>query len=76
MPRPSSGHRSDSLNEITRQLAEHVGPIAGVLVRRASSSTTNIREMCDALAAEIASPAARKKFLSAVHSHLRMSGEY
>jgi serine/threonine protein kinase len=73
--RPSGGHRPESLGEITRQLAQHVGPIASVLVRRASSSTTNLREMCDALAAEIASPAARQKFLSAVHSHLRMSGE-
>jgi eukaryotic-like serine/threonine-protein kinase len=47
-----------------------------VLVRRASSSSTNLREMCDALAQEIASPAARQKFLSAVHSHLRISGQY
>lgn len=75
-PRAGSGHRPESLTEITRQLAEHVGPIAGVLVRRASSSTTNLREMCDALAQEIASPAARQKFLSAVHSHLRISGQY
>jgi serine/threonine-protein kinase len=75
-PRPASGHRPESLSEITRQLAEHVGPIAGVLVRRASSSTTNLREMCDALAQEIASPGARQKFLSAVHGHLRSSGQY
>jgi serine/threonine-protein kinase len=75
-PRPGSGYRPESLTEITRQLAEHVGPIAGVLVRRASSSTTNLREMCDALAQEIASPVARQKFLSAVHSHLRTSGQY
>ncbi len=74
-PLPGSGHRPESLSEITRQLAEHVGPIAGVLVRRASSSTTNLREMCDALAQEIASPAARQKFLNAVHSHLRISGQ-
>ena len=73
-PRPSSGHRPESLSEITRQLAEHVGPIAGVLVRRASGSSTNLREMCDALAQEIASPVARQKFLSAVNSHLRISG--
>jgi serine/threonine-protein kinase len=53
-----------------------VGPIAGVLVRRASSSATNLREMCDGLAEEITSPAARQKFLAAVHSHLRISGQY
>ena len=75
-PQPSAAHRPESLSEITRQLAEHVGPIAGVLVRRASGSTANLREMCDALAQEIASPAARQKFLSAVHSHLRISGQY
>jgi serine/threonine protein kinase len=74
--RPTGGHRPESLNEITRQLAEHVGPIAGVLVRRASGSTTNLREMCNALAEEITSPAARQKFLAAVHSHLRISGQY
>jgi eukaryotic-like serine/threonine-protein kinase len=74
--RSTGAHRPESLSEITRQLAEHVGPIAGVLVRRASSSSTNLREMCDALAREIASPAARQKFLSAVHSHLRISGQY
>jgi eukaryotic-like serine/threonine-protein kinase len=74
--RPTGAYRPESLSEITRQLAEHVGPIAGVLVRRASSSSTNLREMCDALAQEIASPAGRQKFLSAVHSHLRISGQY
>ena len=72
--RPASEHSADSLSEITRQLAQHVGPIAGVLVRRASSSANNLRDMCDALAQEIASPSARQKFLSAVHSHLRISG--
>jgi serine/threonine-protein kinase len=75
-PQPTSALRTESLTEITRQLAEHVGPIAGVLVRRASSSTTNLREMCDALAQEIVSPAARQKFLAAVRSHLRISGQY
>jgi serine/threonine protein kinase len=74
--RSTGAHRPESLSEITRQLAEHVGPIAGVLVRRASSSSTNLREMCDVLAQEIASPAARQQFLSAVHSHLRISGQY
>jgi serine/threonine-protein kinase len=74
-PQPRSAYRAESLNEITRQLAEHVGPIAGVLVRRASSSTTNLREMCDALAEEITSPVARQKFLAAVRSHLRISGQ-
>jgi eukaryotic-like serine/threonine-protein kinase len=75
-PQPTSTHRPESLTEITRQLAEHVGPIAGVLVRRASGSTTNLRQMCDALAEEITSPAARQRFLAAVHSHLRISGQY
>jgi serine/threonine-protein kinase len=75
-PPPTGSHRPESLTEITRQLAEHVGPIAGVLVRRASGSTANLREMCDALAQEIVSPAARQKFLAAVRSHLRISGQY
>ncbi len=50
--RASSGtHRPESLSEITRQMATHVGPIAGVLVRRASSNTSNLRELVDAVAA-------------------------
>lgn len=73
-PRRGSQHRPESITEITRQLAEHVGPIAGVLVRRASGTSTDLRNLCDTLAAEIASPAARQKFLASVERHLRPSG--
>jgi serine/threonine protein kinase len=69
----SSAHRPESLSEITRQLATHVGPIAGVLVRRASSSTSNLRELVDAVAGEIDSPAARQAFLVSVQKQLRSS---
>ena len=73
-------HGNGTLEERTldgiRLHFKHLVPIAGVLVRRASSSTTNLREMCDALAQEIASPSARQKFLTAVHSHLRISGQH
>jgi len=65
-PGASGTHRPESLSEITKQLAAHVGPIASVLVRRASSSSTNLRELVDAVAREIDSPAARQSFLTSV----------
>ncbi len=67
----SGAHRPESLSEITRQLATHVGPIASVLVRRASSCSGTLRELVDSVAQEIESPAARQAFLAAVQKQLR-----
>ena len=67
----SGAHRPESLHEITRQLATHVGPIAGVLVRRASGSTSTLRGLVDAVAREIDSPVARQAFLASVQKQLR-----
>jgi serine/threonine protein kinase len=67
----SGTHRPESLSEITRQLAAHVGPIASVLVRRASSSTSDLRELVDAVAREIDSPTARQAFVASVQKQLR-----
>lgn len=47
-----------------RALAEHVGPIAKVLVNRALSKVRNSRELWDLLATNIDSPAAREAFLA------------
>jgi serine/threonine protein kinase len=63
------------LNDITAQLANYVGPIAKVIVKRASSSSNNLRELCDKVAAEIDSENQRKNFLVGVRKHLRASGE-
>jgi serine/threonine-protein kinase len=69
--------KPEALNEIATHLASHVGPIASVLVRRASSSGAHdLREVCDLVAKEIDSPDAREKFLRWVQGHLRASGQY
>ena len=73
-PSSSGSHRPESLTEITRQLATHVGPVAGVLVRRASGSTTTLRELVDAVAREIDSPTARQTFQQSVHKMLAALG--
>jgi len=55
-PVPASGaagskYQPEQLSEISHKLANYVGPIASVLVRRASSSSNNLRELCDLVAA-------------------------
>ena len=64
------------LEDISQQLAAYVGPIAKVLVKRASSSSGNLRELCDSVAKEIDSEHGRKSFLTSVRKHLRASGEF
>jgi serine/threonine-protein kinase len=64
------------LEEISHQLATYVGPIAKVLVKRASSSTNNLRELCEKVAQEIDSEGSRKNFLTSVRKHLRPSSEF
>ncbi len=61
-------YQPEHLNEISQKLAAYVGPIASVLVRRASSSSNNLRELCDQVAAEIESAEARQKFLTSVRA--------
>jgi serine/threonine protein kinase len=69
-----SKYQPEQLSEISQKLAAYVGPIASVLVKRASSSTNNLRELCDQVAAEIESSEARQKFLNSVRGQLRNSG--
>lgn len=58
------------LNDITAQLANYVGPIAKVIVKRASSSSNNLRELCDKLAREIDSEKSRQNFLLNIRKHI------
>jgi eukaryotic-like serine/threonine-protein kinase len=54
-----------SLLQLAKEkLAPYIGPIAGVVVNRTSRRTRTREEFFDALAAEIASEADRKKFLA------------
>jgi len=71
----SSAKKYDSavLEDISAQLANYVGPIARIIVKRASSSSNNLRELCDKVAQEIDSENNRKTFLSSVRKHLRVS---
>ena len=69
-----SKYQPEQLSEISHKLANYVGPIASVLVKRASSSSNNLRELCDQVAAEIESDDARQKFLASVRGQLRSSG--
>jgi serine/threonine-protein kinase len=63
------------LDDISKQLAHYIGPIAKIVVKRASSSSNNLRELCDKVAAEIESDTRRKNFLVTVRKHLHQSGE-
>jgi len=69
-----SKYQPEQLSDISQKLAAYVGPIASVLVKRASSSSNNLRELCDQVAAEIEAPEARQKFLNSVRGQLRNSG--
>jgi eukaryotic-like serine/threonine-protein kinase len=63
------------LDDISLQLATYIGPIAKVVVKRASSGSNNLRELCDKVALEIDSEKSRNNFLASVRKHLRASGE-
>jgi eukaryotic-like serine/threonine-protein kinase len=65
---------SDRLSEITLKLAHYVGPIASVLVKRASSSTNDLQALVEKVAQEIEETDARQKFLTSVGGRFRGSG--
>ena len=67
------GYDPAILSDIAAQLANYVGPIAKVIVKRASSSSNNLRELCDKVAREIDSEKQRKSFLVGVRKHLHNS---
>src|SRR6185369_15326013 len=67
----SEPYAPEQLSEIARKLASYVGPIAAILVKRASSSTQDLRVLVEQVAAEIESEDGRKKFLAAVQPQLR-----
>jgi eukaryotic-like serine/threonine-protein kinase len=62
-------YQPEQLNDITRKLASHVGPIASILVKRASSSCSNLQELCDQVASEIESADERQRFIASVRSY-------
>jgi eukaryotic-like serine/threonine-protein kinase len=73
MPKQAKNYDAAVLEDISAQLANYIGPIAKVIVRRASSSSNNLRELCDKVAKEIDSEHSRSRFLQSVRKHLRAS---
>ena len=67
-------YEPEQLSEITLRLAHYVGPIASVLVKRASSSTNNLQALVEQVAREIEPADARQRFLTSVGGQLRKSG--
>jgi eukaryotic-like serine/threonine-protein kinase len=69
-----SKYEPEHLSEITLKLAHYVGPIASVLVKRASSSTNDLRALVEQVAQEIEPADARQRFLASVGGRFRNSG--
>jgi hypothetical protein len=57
------------LEPLQSRLAEHVGPLARYLVRRAASKAADRAALIEALAGEIDAPAARRAFLDSCRKH-------
>ena len=53
----------EDLGALQRRLAQHVGPVAGYLVKRAAASACNWTELTARLAAEIEAAPARQAFI-------------
>ena len=71
-PTPPAGVKSDTgskswdpagLENVRKNLAVYVGPMAKVLVSRAAKNARSLEDLYRALATEIESPADREKFL-------------
>jgi serine/threonine-protein kinase len=67
------GVQPEVLSDIADRLASHVGPIAKILVKRASSNAHDVGELCELVSREIESLDKRQKFLNSVQSHIRAS---
>jgi 5-carboxymethyl-2-hydroxymuconate isomerase len=56
------------LKAVEESLAEHIGPVAKILVGRAAHHTKDLQELCQALAAQLATEQERRSFLhNALH---------
>jgi TIR domain len=55
------------LTAVTSRLAMYLGPVARVLVARYAQKAANLKDLCDALGAEISDPAERSRFLAEPH---------
>lgn len=62
--REREGWDPKTLDAITKALAVYIGPIAKILVQRASKQTNSLKVLYDKLSEEIASDADRRKFMA------------
>jgi TIR domain len=60
---PPPAFTDEELGSLRRRLAQHVGPVAGQLVKRAAASASSWTELTAQLAAEIDAVPARQAFL-------------
>ena len=61
-------YRAEQLQLLERQLAQHIGPVAQHLVKRAAARQPGWEQLITKLADEIDSTPARKQFLDACHA--------
>ena len=54
------------LSTVTRHLADRIGPVARVLVKREAAAGSGLTELAGLLAEQIPDPAARRGFLEAI----------
>jgi serine/threonine-protein kinase len=54
------------LAEATDRLAVHIGPVAGLLVKRAAKQASSSKELYERLAAHIDDPRERRRFAAAI----------
>jgi hypothetical protein len=57
------------LRTLEERLAEYIGPVAKILVRRAANETRDIDELCQLLATQLATEQEKKNFLRTVNPH-------
>jgi len=62
---PSTEYDSKTLAAVEHRLAQWLGPIAGAVVRKHSTATGSLPELCSVLAGQIASEKDRRSFLLA-----------
>ncbi|MEC5384365.1 serine/threonine-protein kinase [Uliginosibacterium sp. H3] len=56
----------NTLRDVERQLAAHIGPMAKIIVRKAASSTADVHELYTMLANNLDSEGARREFLGGI----------
>jgi len=69
----STHWHKEELENVTRELAAHIGPMAKVLVREASASVHDLAQLYETLSTSIPSPDGQEAFLKSGKRHARES---